>query len=168
MFSHLLSKFPAPRMADWRFTVSLAIMSECEFGQCLVACTDSMATFGAISADNIAKKDAALHKDWTALYVGDDMGHAPSIVRRAKSLLGREGERTVEQVAEAVAQAYDERLQKQIERKFLKRIRYTPELFREQANRKMTETAYNRTLEKMANASLKCQFLVGGLKQKTR
>lgn len=168
MFSQLLLKLPAPRMADWRFSVSLAMMSLCESGECLVICTDAMATLGAISADRIAKKDAPLHKDWTASYVGDDMGHAPPIIGRAQTILGRAGERTADQVANALAQAYDERLQRQIERKILKKHRFTAESFRDQGKRKMTEVAYNRIVDRIEKTSLKCEFLVGGFESASK
>jgi len=125
-----------------------------------------MATLGLVSADGIVRKDRPLHKDWTALYVGDDMGHAPGIIRRAQVIVGRTGERSVDQVATAIAQAYDERLQAQIERKILRKCSFTTQSFREHGKRRMTEAAYNRVIDRMDRETLKCTFLVGGFEAK--
>ena len=127
MLSHLLSKLPAPRAADWGWKVSVAICAICDGGKAFVCASDQKATFGDFSADHAVIKTTYLSKGWWTLFAGNDPEHAPFILRsaRAKLKASAKTSHSSEEVLAAMEDSYGERYHNQIEKKILLKYGYT-------------------------------------------
>jgi 20S proteasome alpha/beta subunit len=165
MISHLLSKLSAPRAADWRFNVSVAVAVICNQRKGIVCVSDQKATFSDFSADFAATKAKRIYRNWFVLYAGDDVEFVPRIIRQATAVLGDDDDgtvKTVEQVVNAVEDAYWDAFHAQIESKVLRRYKFTCESFQENGKKKLTDTVYTNICARIDKVKLSLQFLVYG------
>ncbi len=164
MLSHLLSKLPTSRPADWGCKVTVCIGALCEKRSVVVAATDMLPTLGNIAADVAVIKNDVLFPRWAVLTAGDDVEHLEPILDRARVLLTKKWERkSPQEVATKLARAYEERLQEEIRIRVLSRFRFTPNTFRDHGKRKLTASVFNSLASKIASIKIRLKFLVCGL-----
>lgn len=147
--------------------MTVGVATICESGKCIVAVTDHKVTMGNFSAEGVALKGTPLGLDWGVLFAGEDMTHVDTIVERAFEILLEQKETpdsvySFQAVAAALADAYDERLQQQIEFKYLKNFGLTVADFRDNGKTKLSSAFYDQLVSQIANESLGCQFLACG------
>lgn len=165
MIGTLLSKLPAPKAADWGWKVTVAIGIICDNGKSVVSVTDQKVSFGdAFSADVIVVKDVPFYANHFALVAGDDAEHAKPILNRAEKILLSLSPcpDSSEEVAEAVDQAFAERLHKEISGKVLRKRGFNVESFRERGRQKCTPSAYLNLCERIDRTDISLKFLVCG------
>jgi hypothetical protein len=163
MLSHLFSKLPVSRPADWGCKVSICIAALCEKRKVVVVASDMLATLGSTASDVSVMKNDVLFPRWVVLTAGDDTEHIDPILNRAKQLLRRKLERkTPQEVASKLTQAYQERLQEEIAAKVLSRYRFTPNTFRDTGKKRLTASVYNALAARIAAIKLRLHFLVAG------
>jgi len=163
MLSHLLSKLPASKAADWGCKVTVCIAALCEDRRVVVAASDMLATLGKTAVDISVLKNDVLFPRWAMMTAGDDIEHVDPILNRARQLLSRKIEhKTPEEVADKLAQAYEERVQEQIRTKVLSRFRYTANTFRDTGKKRLTASVFNSIVAKIAAVRIKLSFLVCG------
>src|ERR1700686_2753457 len=124
MLSHLLSKLPVPRPADWGFNVSVGIVVICDNYKGIVCVSDAKATFGEFSADHAAVKARRIYRNWWVVYAGDDVEYAPGIIAEVEDSLGKGTEddqpfKNANGVVAALNDAYWDTVHSQIENKVL-------------------------------------------------
>jgi hypothetical protein len=164
MLSHLLSKLPAPRAADWGWKVSVAICAMCDGGKAFVCASDQKATFGDFSADHAVMKTTYLRHGWWALFAGNDPEHAPFILRSARARLASKETKSyhLEEVLAAMEDSYGERYHNHIEKKILLKYGYTVDRFRDEGKKKCSTSLYNNLCAKIERLEISLQFLVCG------
>jgi hypothetical protein len=164
MIASLLSKLPAPRPADWGWGMTICAAALCDDAKAIATITDMKVSFGSFSsAEKGAIKLDWLSAGWAALVAGDDVEHAGTILERTREILGRKIERkTASQVAKALAAAFDEKVQAQIERKIFSRFGLTRKTFLDSGREKLKGTLYHRLVEGIASTKIKLKFLVVG------
>jgi hypothetical protein len=164
MFRHLLSKLPAPRMADWRCgRMSVCIAVLCEERKTLVCVSDNKVNFGTFSAETVAMKDIPIYKRCTALVAGNDTEHANPILERAHQLLYSNNKvKSPSEIADIVDQAFAERVNREIEAKVLRKRGFTVESFLEKGKQKCTPSAYLALCNRIDQVSISLRFLICG------
>jgi hypothetical protein len=175
MFSHLLSKLPVPRLSDWRYgrvTVALAMLGS--YGpmgdQRLVCITDNRVGFGDFSGENVALKNEVLVPGWGVLIAGNDVDHAPAIIRSARKKIRAVLAKTKqplepEEIAEALDESFSEQLQIQIENKILRKHGFDGESFRNSGKQRCTPEIYARVWDKVDREKFSLSFIVYGFDQ---
>jgi hypothetical protein len=140
------NKIEKPRPADWGLGMTVCIAASCESSKTIVAVTDHKVTMGSFAADGVALKTRQLIGDWAILFAGEDMTHIKTIIERAREILQEETDEeewqrtySFQVIASALSDAYDERLQKQIESKYLKNFGLTVADFRDNGKEKLTD-----------------------------
>jgi len=141
--------------------MTICIANVCEGGKAVISTSDHKVTIGSISAEGVGRKESVITDKWTVLVAGDDMTHARPIVTRIKEIV-KKGDGSVGALAAALGDAYDERLQLQIEAKYLKRFAMTIEDFRDHGKEKLSATLYDQIVSQISQETLRCQFLVCG------
>jgi hypothetical protein len=164
MFSHLLSKLPAPRVADWRiWKVSICLSLLFENSKKIVNISDQKVNFGDFSADNLALKDLPIYKDMFVLFAGNDVEHAMPIIERARDIVyASKSAISVRDAAYALDQAYCERLHDEITRRVLRKRGFDVESFREKGKQKCTPSSYLNLCSRIDQVSISLKFLVVG------
>ena len=118
--------------AELGFKVTVCIAAICERRTKIVAISDMKISFGgAWSADDVTNKNIALVRDWSVLQAGNNLTDAPRIIDRARERIGNGSAFSAHQVADALHQAYGDRLREQAEAQVLQRYGYTLESFAE-------------------------------------
>ena len=156
-----------PRPADWGFKVSVCIAVICEGGKKIVCVTDNKVSFEDFSAENAVWKSYPIADRWTALYAGSDVEHAMPIIRAAGKTsleMPRKLNRrlTPDEVIFNLEEAYTERLQSHVERKFLRKHGFDTESFTKSGKLKMTQDVYAKISEKIAKTEFSLVFLACG------
>jgi ATP-dependent protease HslVU (ClpYQ) peptidase subunit len=165
--SHLLSKLPASRLADWGYNVSVCIAVACEDGKKIVMVNDMKASFPDFSADAIGQKNQPFFHKWVALFAGNDVEYVPTILERAGDKLQNNMNKTkkepsAKEVGEAVQAAWWEMLDDIIESSVLRRHKFTLRTFLRDGKQKCTASIYNGLRSRIEQAKLSLQFLVCG------
>jgi len=161
MLSHL-SRLPASRLADWGYKVTVCIAGLSESRKKIVTVTDMKAGLGSFASDFVAPKSVFWRK-WTIMYAGEDIESVPFIISAAKSSIAKlKGAVGPQDIADALDQAYAQRLNKIIETKVLRRYGYTSESFRKQGKKQLTASIYNSLCVGIASVKLSLRFLVAG------
>jgi hypothetical protein len=173
MFSHLLSKMPAPRAADWGFGVSVGIVVICDNYKGIVSVSDTKATFADFSADHAAIKARRIYRNWWVVYAGNDVEYAPGIIADAEESLDRGCEddppfKKAKQIVAALHDAYWSAVYSQIENRVLRKQKFTVDSFRETGSKKCTATIYNNMCAKIDRVELSLQFLLYGFSEDGR
>jgi hypothetical protein len=171
MLSHLLSKLPASRPADWGFNVSVGIVIICDDYHGLVCISDGKATFSDFSADHAAVKTKRIYRRWWVVYAGDDVEYAPGIIGEATAALGDDDKnppKTSKQVVTALNDAYWTLIHSQIESRVLRKQKFSVDTFRETGSKKCTATIYNNLCAKIDKVEISLQFLVYGFDNNDR
>lgn len=128
----------------------------------IVCVSDLKVTFGDFAADNIARKDMPVAQTGVII-AGDDIEHATPILDRAKEIMrGVTSPVKVSDVANAIDEAYGERLQQEIYRRVLRKQGFTVDSFRDQGKQKCTPTAYLAMLNKIERVKISLKFLISG------
>lgn len=162
MMGHLLSKEPTPRVSDWglwRMSVCIDVVAEEETK--IVSVCDTKVGFGDFSADNLSLK-TEFAAGCRILVAGNDIEHASPILDRSRELLSAIFEPSVRQVAEAIDEAYGERLHVEISRKVLRKRGFDVPTFLEKGKQKCTPSAYLSLCSRIDQVSISLKFLVSG------
>ena len=172
MISHLLSKLPEPRPADWGFKVSVCIAvrySSRNAKDRLILVTDNRVAFGDFSGEYISIKQRALWHSWDVMFAGNDVEHAEPIMRVAKAnmiaLAKKKSPGDViapEEATDIVDAAYSEHLQAQIENKILRKRQFTSESFKKLGKLKCTPEVYAKVWDQIGKEHFSLHFLVTG------
>lgn len=166
MIAPLLSKLPAPRIADWGYKVTIciaALSTGLDRKDSIVSVSDQKVSFTGFAADNFAVKDMPLWGPTWTLVAGNDIEFVPSILSRAKHILeGKQSDNAVEEAAYAIDQAYGDILHAEITRKVLRRRGFNVDTFLEKGRQKCTPSAYLALCEKIDRVNLSLNFLVCG------
>lgn len=146
-------------------TVCIGVL--CENKNKIVLVSDTKVSFGDFSADMAVAKIETICDRWISLFAGNDVEHIPFVLDRARSLLAITHEQTKTpptpaQVAGAVQEAYEERLEAQIEAKVLRRYKFTCQSFLDEGKKKCTLQQYNNLCSKIADVKLSLRFLLAG------
>ncbi|HEV2491345.1 MAG TPA: hypothetical protein VGT03_16190 [Candidatus Acidoferrales bacterium] len=167
------SKTPAPRAADWGFSVTIGIGIIAEMGRSIITVTDRKVDFGSYGADRAVDKVHLLvahhvgeHDDfcalWFALLAGDDVEYVEPIVIRAKELLNHSSDHPASEIVDALDSAFAESIRKQIENKVLRKRGFTSKSFAETGKQKCPSSAYLTLCERIDRVKLNIKFLLGG------
>jgi len=110
---------------------------------------------------------------WLSLFAGEDTEHIPFILERAHELLFaiRRRKRAVptpSQVARVIQQAYQERLDTQVEAQVLRRYNFTAKSFQAEGKKRCTASVYNNLCAEIANVKLSLRFLLAGFDDKNK
>lgn len=145
-------------------TVCIAAM--CEEGKKLIAASDHMVTFGNFSADSLALKADPIHRDWHALFAGDDIGHVRPILSHVKYVLHARPQdrkpKTDGEIRFVMELAYRSRLHCLIEVGPLAPYNVTVDEFYKNGKKKFTAAVYDRLCAKIEAINVGCHFLVCG------
>ncbi|MBI2186564.1 MAG: hypothetical protein HYU37_05495 [Acidobacteria bacterium] len=158
-------------------TVCIAALAEHD--KCIVAVSDNKVGFTDFSAENLAIKNIPFGGgDWTAMCAGNDISHADPILDHASDLL-REGwakQKTPKRrrhtpdpraVIDALDNALNWRLQREIETSVLRPFGFTAETFRRQGRQQCTETQHAALCAKINQVDLGgLVFLLAGFDQR--
>lgn len=159
-----INSAPEPTPADWGFKVSVCIAVLCNEKRSIVTVSDEKITFGNFSADHAVMKVSWLNERWAALYAGNDVEHAGPIVNRSWQLL--RGQEDLpddgEAIANAVDQAYGERLSREVANRVLRKRGFDVDGFRDHGKAKCTPSVYLSLCSRIDQVSLSLKFLVCG------
>lgn len=148
--------------------MTVCVATICGDGKCLVLVSDRMIGVGYVEAEPEIKKNIPLHERWRALFAGDDISPAFDILDAARlELEGREA--NVNEVVEAVTNAYCQKRRKDGEAIHLTTRNWTSETFRAEAGKLIPESIYREIdykLEQFEFTDL--QILVAGFDRSGR
>ncbi len=172
--------------------MSVCIAVLCNNSKNLVTVSDFKVGFGDFAADNLAIKETLIDVEWVALFAGNDIEHAQPIVIRAREIvrtsflqsfldkkkklelsLPEDAKKAVENtlgheypspedVANAVDQAYSERLHSEIEKKVLRKRGFDTKTFLDMGKQKCTPAAYLSLCSRIDQIKISLKFLVCG------
>jgi hypothetical protein len=167
MFSHLLSKLPASRPADWKcWDMSVCIAGLSNGGKELVLVSDSKAAFGDFSADKAVHKDAPLAFGYAIQFAGNDAAHAGMIKRRVQRELKKANPEKkllpADQVAECVHQECKVELERIQEAKVLRKHGYSSDQFVKAGKELCTDSVFFDIHSELEKVKLSLDFLVAG------
>lgn len=133
----------------------------CEGGSKIVAVSDHMLSTREFSGDDLALKNQPIHRNWYALWA-NDVSYIPLILDRAHRALIQNSNPTQHDVAEAMYEAHNTILIREINNQLLARYGYDLHSFREQGKNQLTTTAYNSIHKTIRDLTLGVDFLVCG------
>lgn len=144
--------------------MTVCIASICKSLESIVAVSDQMITFGNISVDATAQKIAPLHRNWFAMFSGNDITDVRPILDFASLLLCSENrERAMIEVEEAIELAYAKRHQELIEHRLLIPSGFEGlDDFHDRGRKSLTAAKFNRISRCIDDVTPQCEFLVGG------
>jgi len=164
----ILPSLPASKAVDWGCAVTVCIAVLNSNGKSIVQVSDHKVSFGTeFSADYSAMKDVPFFGEYCALIAGDDVEHATPILKRAKEILcAKPLDVSPITVANAVDDAYGERLRQEISSKVLRKRGFTVESFLEKGKHKCTPSVYLNLCNRIDQVKLSLKFLVCGFDDK--
>lgn len=167
MFSHLLSKLPAPRAADWKcWSMSVCIAGLASSGKEIILVSDSKAAFGDFSADKAVRKEAPLAFGYAIQFAGNDAARAGIIKRRVQRELKKANPQNnllpADQVAECLHQECKVELERLQEAKVLIKHGYLSEQFRKAGKELCTDSVFFDIHSELEKVKLSLDFLVAG------
>jgi hypothetical protein len=144
--------------------MTVCIAGICESLRGVVAVSDQMLTFGHVSVDGSADKEAPIHRNWFAMYSADDVADVRPILDHLSLILCSENrERALIEVGEAIQIAYAARHQELIEYSLLMPMGFKGlDDFHDRGRRSLSSAAFTRTLRDIEGTNPSCTFLVGG------
>jgi hypothetical protein len=144
--------------------MTVCIASICESLQGLVAVADQMLTFENISVDGTGEKINPLHRNWFAMYSGNDITDVRPILDTATIILCSENrERALGEIGEVFELAYARRHQQLIEIRVLMPSGFQGlDDFHERGKKSLTSTKFNQILRRIEEVVPGCEFLIGG------
>lgn len=149
--------------------MSVCIVMQAEggkHGERLVCVTDNRVAFGDFSGEHLALKAEVLFPGWGVLFAGNDVEHAPPIIRSAEKKIlvvyKRKRDLEPEDVSDALSDAYSEHLQTQIESKILRKHRFDGESFLNAGKIKCTPEVYAKVWDRVDRERLSLTFIVYG------
>ncbi|HET9743551.1 MAG TPA: hypothetical protein VFQ00_12435 [Terriglobales bacterium] len=145
--------------------MSVCIALLCNNRRTIVTVTDRKVSFGNFSADGLVLKDIPFRQRTSVLVAGDDMEHEIPILDRAKELLG-DAYKPPAVVADALDEAFRERVHRQIENSVLGKRGFTVPSFLDKGKQKCTSSAYLSLCSRIDQVSIKLKFLVCGFDAK--
>jgi hypothetical protein len=116
-------------------------------------------------------KDIPFYPGHSVLVAGDDVEHADPILDKALAILGltdseKAPYKSPLEVAEAVDEAFGDRLSGEIERRVLRKRGFTAQTFLEKGKEKCTPSVYLSLCSRIDQISIKLKFLVCGFDNK--
>jgi hypothetical protein len=157
---------PKSSRLGWNMSIGIALL--CNAEQTLVMVTDSKVDFGSYSADFATNKNVPIHKEWSVLFAGNDVEHARPIIDMASSFLRANPPQDAIDVANAVDEAFAERLSIEITNKVLRKRGFTAESFVEKGKQKCTPSVYLSLCSRIDQIKISLKFLVCGFDHKGR
>ncbi|MGC2698495.1 MAG: hypothetical protein WA738_22125 [Candidatus Angelobacter sp.] len=162
MIETLLAGLGEPCPADWGFNVSVGIALIADHRKTLITVTDAQVNFGTFSADYAALKNKPIHKNWTVLIAGNDVEHADPILNRASDILRQSPPENPIDVANAVDEAFSERIHNEINNSILRKRGFDVDSFREKRKQKCTPSVYLSLCSRIDQVKISLKFLVCG------
>jgi hypothetical protein len=170
MFSHLLSKLPASRIADWRLGVTVCIAAFADSGNSIVTATDRKVAFRSSSADKAVFKGNAFAGSYMLLVAGNDAARAENVISKSWGRVLADIEDNPEEkhikdpdyLAEILHQECNQERDRIIEASVLKKRGYTWKLFREQGKGLCTDAVYYDLESEIADVDLSLDLLLAG------
>ncbi len=161
MFSHLLSKLPASRPADWghRVTVCIAAFSEPENKIALVS--DSKVAFNEFSADGAVQKNVPLLGEYVVMVAGNDAARAPAIYNRVRKRV-TSADAEIDEVAEVLFEECQRERDRITEAKVLSKHGYDAKTFRDKGKNLCTASVFFDIHSAMTQVSVSLDFLLVG------
>ncbi len=144
--------------------MTVCIAGICKSLQGLVAVADQMITFGDISVDGTGEKINPLHRNWFAMYSGNDITDVRPILDSATIILCSENrERALDEVGGTFELAYARRHQQLIEYRVLVPSGFEGlDDFHERGKKSLTSAKFNQILRRIDAVMPGCEFLIGG------
>lgn len=152
-----------PANSGWKMSIGIAL--QCENRDAFACLTDQKTTFGDFSADHAALKAGILFQDWTVLFAGNDVEHSDFVIDEARdvvSAIAKNRVPKVSEVVEALDDAYWHRIHGDIERKVLKKRKFTIDSFRETGKQKCTASVYNSLCAGIEKIEISLKLLLCG------
>jgi hypothetical protein len=162
MFSHLLSKLPAPRLSDWGLgmTVCIAAMAE---DKRIVTVSDQKISMRQFSGDNLTLKLWVVARGWNCMVAGSDVTIAQSIIDRVAVTLSQKFDTLeLEDVVAGFKQSYQEQIQSRATDTYLARYKMGMDEFRTKGRRQLGPDVFDTLCDKIARVSFDLRFLVAG------
>jgi hypothetical protein len=176
MIASVLSKPPAPKAADWGFKLTVCIAVLCNEHKTMVTVSDWKVNFGDFAADNVASKQTMLASDYQVLFAGNDTEHVVPIIERAREILLNPNRSVPElrkalemspvDVANALDEAFAERLHVEINNRVLRKRGFTVDSFRDTGKQKCTTSAYLALCSRIDQVSISLISLMCGFDKK--
>ncbi len=168
MLSHLLSKLPASRPADWKcWNMSVCIAGLANSGKDVILVSDSKAAFGDFSADKAVHKDAPLAFGYAIQFAGNDAARAGIVKRRVQRELKKANPENkllpADQVAESVHQECKVEVQRLQEAKVLIKHGYSSlKQFAATGKKLCSDSVLFEIHSELEKVKLSLDFLVAG------
>jgi len=140
--------------------MTVCIAGKCQTG--IIAMCDRMISTGHYSADDMALKFRDIHREWHAMFAGNDVSRIKPLIDKAKKrLTGAKG--SLAEVEDAMrASFHEELIQKQTDL-VLSRYGLTMKEFLDTGLRRFGETQFTAIKYQLDQINLECAFLVYGL-----
>jgi hypothetical protein len=168
MLSHLLSKQPAPRLADWGWNVSVCVIAVADAGKSICVVTDSKAAFGKFSADKAARKHLPLIYHYTIVFAGNDAAYAGPVINRARKRLTMDGKTTssADEISECIFEECQRERNRITEAEILSPRGYDLATFKTQGKELCTDAVFYDIQSEMQKKTLSLDFIIAGFDEK--
>ena len=150
------------------WAISVCIATLCNERRTCVGITDEKVSFSSFSAEYLSHKNQPIMANCAVLYAGNDMQYAPVILEKAEERLRFSPLASPRDVADALDEAYRDQLTELIEKRILRRYKFTGEKFSQFGKKLCTEAVYNRLCDRIAKVELSARFLVCGFDQEKK
>lgn len=163
MISHLLSKLPVPRPADWGFGMTVCIAA-IPREQHIVSVSDQKVSLHQFSGDNLTLKSYVVTNQgpWVCMAAGADITSAEQIVDQVSLKFLTSPGILLRDITAAFTTAYQEYLMGRASALYLKRFGMDMTSFRESGRKKLGPDVFDTLCDKIARVSLDLKFLVYG------
>jgi 20S proteasome alpha/beta subunit len=141
--------------------MTTCVAAICDDGNAIIITADKLVGAGFIESP-IGKKILQLHPNWKIMIAGNDIGPAYPIIDRAQKKLEPITAPTINQVADAVQQAYNEEQAKEAEQIFLTARGFTMAKFVNEGKQLLTEADFIRIGSEIEGAQFQLSLLVTG------
>jgi hypothetical protein len=145
--------------------MSIGIAMVCGHKKEIVTVTDHKVSFGAFAGDGMVMKFVPLFPKWFVVYAGNDPEFAPRIINIAKKRFSEGTAREPEEIAELFDDAYAEFTSSYIEKKVLRKYKYTAERFINEGRKKCSPDLYRSLCAQIEKATVSLEFLLCGFDQ---
>jgi hypothetical protein len=153
--------FANPRPADWILPMTVCIAAKCG-DDGIVAMCDMMVSTGEFSADNLALKFRDLHRDWNAMFAGNDVSRIVPLITKAKLMLRGSETRSMAEAEATMRQCFHEELVQKQTDLVLARYGMDMESFLDTGLTRFGETTFTSIKYQIDQIDLGCSFLVFG------
>jgi 20S proteasome alpha/beta subunit len=161
MISSFWNTLGEPTLSDWGLSVTTGIAAITS-DRFIVNASDTRISFGGdFSAEGVIKVEG-FQRDWAVLIAGNDISHAPFVIRKARRMFWKRKKLSLEEAKTGFKQAYQEELREKITDTFLSKFDMTLEDFKKKGRRELEPNLFQALSFGIKDAKLGCKFLVYG------